>query len=265
MRLVKRLLLLLAAFVVLAVIVTTAQVLLLRVHDPKTTAWMRLRARQAKAQDKDLVIRQTWVPLTEIPQTMQQAVIAAEDENFWTHHGIDWDAIRKARARNEKLGRVKLGGSTITQQLAKNLYLSPGRSYIRKAREAWITYTLELLLPKSRILELYLNLVEFGPGIFGVEEAAKYHFSVHARQLSANQASRLAAILPSPLRYRINGNYVSRRAAIIQRIIGSPPSERANLPPLEPVPHDEPTIKKPVLEPPPIEEITDSLLHDTTS
>jgi monofunctional biosynthetic peptidoglycan transglycosylase len=263
MHLIRRILLLIVAFVILAVIVTTVQVALLRVHNPKTTAWMRIRARQAKAQHKDFVIRQTWVPLSTIPISMQQAVIAAEDENFWTHHGIDWDAIRKAYARNEKSGRVKLGGSTITQQLAKNLYLSPGRSYWRKFREAWITYELEWLLPKTRILELYLNLVEFGPGVFGVEEAAKYHFHLSARQLSPNQVCRLAAILPSPLRYRINGNYVSRRASIIQRIIGSAPNERANLPPLDHPPTEEPDVKKPVVQEPPPDEISDSTLHDT--
>ena len=263
MHIIKRIFLLLAALALLIVLVTTARVALLRVHNPHVTEWMRIRARQAKAAGKELVLRQTWAPLSNIPEPMQRAVIAAEDENFWTHHGIDWEAIRKAYERNEKSGKVRVGGSTITQQLAKNLYLHPGRSYLRKAREAWITYTLELLLPKARILELYLNLVEFGPGIFGVEEAAQYHFHVHARQLSTNQCCRLAAILPSPLRYRINGNYVLRRAGIIQRIIGAPPEERAKLPQLEPVPHDEPRIEKPTLKEPPLEEITDSLLQDT--
>ena len=264
MRLVKRLVLLLVGLFLLVVAVTTLRVVLLRYHNPKVTEWMRLRARQAKAQDKPLVIKQTWVPLSTIPKSVQQAVIAAEDENFWTHHGIDWEAIRKAYERNEKAGKVRAGGSTITQQLAKNLYLSPGRSYLRKAREAWITYTLELILPKERILELYLNLVEFGPGIFGVEEAAKYHFGISARRLSTYQSCLLAAILPAPLRYRVTGNYVSRRAATIQRIIGAPPEERAKLPPLEPVAHDEPRIEKPVLKEPPLEELTDSLLQDTT-
>ena len=259
MRVFKRLVLLLFALVVLALLVTLIQVAILRVHDPKLTALMRSRARQAKAANKELVLKQTWVPLSTIPKHMQMAVVAAEDENFWTHNGFDWDAIRKAFERNEKIGRVKVGGSTITQQLAKNLYLSTGRSYVRKAREALITYAMELLLPKERILELYLNLVEFGPGIFGVEEAAQYHFHVSASRLSINQACRLAAILPSPLRYRVNGNYVSKRAAIIQRIIGGgPPPTPEEIP----IPPPEPRIEKPTLEAPPLEQITDSLLRE---
>lgn len=252
MQILRRILLALVILAFVAVLVTTVQVLVLRYHNPDSTAWMRIRIRQAKAQDKPLTIRHQWVPLSAILRSMQLAVIAAEDEKFYEHSGFDWEALRDAYARNEKLKRVKRGGSTISQQLAKNLYLSPGRSYWRKAREAWITMTMELLLPKERILELYLNLVEFGPGVFGVEAAAQHHFGVSAWQLSVNQACRLASILPSPLRYRINGDYVSRRADILQRIIAGP------IPP-EPL---ETQIEKPVLEPPPLEQITDSLLRE---
>jgi monofunctional glycosyltransferase len=247
----KRILLMLAIMSVLAVAVTTIQVLVLRYQNPRSSAWMRMRVRQARAEGKTLVIQHRWIPLSQIPSAMLSAVIAAEDEKFYEHHGFDWEALREAYARNEKLRRIKRGGSTISQQLSKNLYLSPGRSYLRKAREAWITVTMELLVPKDRILELYLNLVEFGPGVFGVEAASQHHFGISARQLSVNQSCRLASILPAPRRYRINGSYVSRRAALLQRIIaGPPPPEESTLP----------TVQKP--KPPPVDQIMDSLLRE---
>ena len=177
------------------------------------------------AEDKELVIRHTWIPADQIPRVMKMAVVAAEDDRFYQHHGFDWEAMKKAQAKNEKAGKIRRGGSTITQQLAKNLYLSPSRSYWRKGREAFITVLMERLLPKDRILELYLNLIEFGPGVFGVEEAARYHFRLSARQLSLDQAARLAAIIPSPRKWRVNGPYVSRRAGRIARIVGGAPKE----------------------------------------
>jgi monofunctional biosynthetic peptidoglycan transglycosylase len=216
-----RKILLLTVYVIIATLVTTfVQVLLLRWHDPKTTAWMRMRVREAKAQGKDLQIHHTWIPLKAISPPMKAAVVAAEDDGFYQHHGFDWDAMRKAHELNEKKERIKRGGSTITQQLAKNLYLSPSRSYWRKGREAVITAFMELLLPKDRILELYLNSIEFGPGVFGIEEAARHYFNISARQLSLYQCCQLAAIIPSPLRYRTGGSYVNRRAGNIARIIG---------------------------------------------
>lgn len=220
MRIVRKIVILLIYVMVAALVTTFVQVLVLRWHDPQTTAWMRMRVRQAKAQGKELQIRHTWVPLKQIPATMRWAAIAAEDGNFYQHHGFDWEAIQKANELNEKKERIKRGGSTITQQLAKNLYLSPARSYWRKGREAVITGFMELLLPKERILELYLNSIEFGPGIFGVEEAARHYFGVSARQLSLDQSCQLAAIIPSPLHYKIGGSYVNHRAGNIARIIG---------------------------------------------
>jgi monofunctional glycosyltransferase len=208
--------------VLLAVVVTVLQVLVLRYHNPQSTAWMRMRVRQAAASGKDLKIKHTWIPLSSMPRYMKLAVIAAEDDKFYQHHGFDWEAIQDAWKRNDKADKIKRGGSTITQQLAKNLFLSPSRSYVRKAREAFITFLLELMLPKDRILELYLNSIEFGPGIFGVEEGARYHFGVSARQLSLDQCCRLAAIIPSPLRYRATGPYVTRRAENIAQIIAGP-------------------------------------------
>jgi monofunctional biosynthetic peptidoglycan transglycosylase len=219
MRTFKTILLVILIATLAALVVTVLQVALLKVHNPDSTAWMRMRVRQAREQGKTLQIRHTWIPMNQIPKVMQRAVIAAEDDGFYQHHGFDWDAMKKAMERNEKIGRVKRGGSTITQQLAKNLYLSPNRNYWRKAREAVITQLLEWFLSKDRILELYLNCIEFGPGIFGIEEAARYHFAVSARQLSVDQCCRLAAIIPSPLRYKPFGPYVSRRAANIQQIV----------------------------------------------
>jgi monofunctional biosynthetic peptidoglycan transglycosylase len=206
----------LAAIVVLT---TCAQMLALRWYDPGSTAWMKMRHRQARERGETLEIRHTWVSLARIPRDLQRAAIAAEDGNFYTHAGFDWQAIRAARERNARENRVKLGGSTITQQLAKNLFLSPERTWIRKGREAFITATMELLLPKDRILELYLNSIEFGPGVFGVAEGARHHFGVPVEKLSRDQCCRLAAIIPAPLRYRVNGNYVARRAAQLSRMI----------------------------------------------
>jgi monofunctional glycosyltransferase len=226
MHLFRKLLLLIFVLAFLAVAVTVAQVAVLRFHNPQTTAWMRMRVRQAKEKGKDLQIKHTWIPLSSVPKYMRLAVVAAEDDKFFEHHGFDWDAIQKAYQLNEKKERIKRGGSTITQQLAKNLYLSPSRSYVRKAREAFITFLMELMLTKDRILELYLNSIEFGPGVFGVEEGARYHFGVSSRQLDLDQCCRLAAIIPSPLRYRASGSYVTRRADAISQIIAGPQGQQ---------------------------------------
>jgi monofunctional biosynthetic peptidoglycan transglycosylase len=198
----KKLLLLVAIFAVLAVVVTVVQVAALNFYNPHNTAWMRIRVRQAAAEHKELKILQTWRPLSVIPRNLQMAVIAAEDEKFYQHHGFDWESMKQAREQNERRNRIKRGASTITQQLAKNLYLSPERSYIRKAREAFITVVMELLLSKERILELYLNCIEFGPGTFGVDEGARFHFGIALKKLSLDQSCRLAAIIPAPRRRR---------------------------------------------------------------
>ncbi len=209
-----------AAILAAAVVLTTfAQILALRWLDPGSTAWMKMRQRQARERGETLEIRHAWVPLARIPRDLQRAVILAEDGKFYTHDGFDWEAIRAARERNLREDRVKLGGSTITQQLAKNLFLSPARNWVRKGREAFITAIMELLLPKDRILELYLNSIEFGPGVFGVAAGAQHHFGVPLEKLSRDQCCRLAAIIPAPLRYRVSGPYVARRAAQLSRMI----------------------------------------------
>jgi monofunctional biosynthetic peptidoglycan transglycosylase len=141
------------------------------------------------------------VPYERISTSLKRAVIAAEDARFLYHEGFDWEAIQTAMQKNEQHGKVVAGASTISQQLAKNMFLSGSRSYLRKGEEAIITWMMERTLSKRRILELYLNLAEWGDGVFGAEAAARHHFGVPASALTAEQAAWLAAILPSPKRY----------------------------------------------------------------
>src|SRR5687767_11499331 len=146
-------------------------------------------------------LRHAWVPYERISEHLKRAVIAAEDARFLDHEGFDWEAIQQAMQKNERRGKVVAGASTISQQLAKNLFLSGERSYLRKGQEAVITWMLENTMSKRRILELYLNVAEWGEGVFGAEAAARYHFNIPASQLNAAQAAWLASVLPSPRRY----------------------------------------------------------------
>jgi monofunctional biosynthetic peptidoglycan transglycosylase len=157
------------------------------------------------------------VPYARISNHLKRAVVAAEDARFLDHEGFDWEAIQKAMAKNERRGRIVVGASTISQQLAKNLFLSGSRSWLRKGEEALITWMLEASMSKRRILELYLNFAEWGEGVFGAEAAARYHFGVPAAALSAEQAAWLAAILPSPRRYERGRatSYIDRRVGTI--------------------------------------------------
>ncbi len=187
--------------------------------DPSSTSFMReqrsvLRARNPKA---ELAFR--WVDYRAISSHLKRAVITAEDAKFSEHEGVDWEAIEKAFENNLKKGRKIKGGSTITQQLAKNLFLSGERSYLRKAQELVITYMIELFMSKQRILEIYLNVVEWGNGVFGAEAAARHYYGVTAAQLSSAQAARLAAMLPRPRFFDRNrgSSYLARRADTIQR------------------------------------------------
>jgi monofunctional biosynthetic peptidoglycan transglycosylase len=170
-------------------------------HNPESTAFMRGRLAIIREDEPNARLAHRWVPYTRIARPLKQAVIAAEDANFTTHSGFDWEALRKAHERNVKEGEVVLGGSTISQQLAKNLFLPPARTWWRKAQEAVITVMLEALLTKRRIFEIYLNVVEWGDGIYGAEAAARYHYGLPASALSPEQAARLAAMLPSPRSY----------------------------------------------------------------
>ena len=157
-------------------------------------------------------LKQVWVPYGKISSHLKRAVLVAEDDKFIDHDGFDWQGIQKALEKNERRGKVVAGGSTISQQLAKNLFLSGERSLVRKGQEAIITVMMESALEKQRILEIYLNVIEWGDGVFGAEAAARHYFGVSASQLTAPQAARLAAIVPRPRFYDRNRNspYLSR-------------------------------------------------------
>ncbi len=188
-----------------------------RSHAPQETAFMSQRMDEARAKNPKAQLRYHWVPYERISTHLKRALIVAEDAKFVEHGGFDWDGIQKAYERNRKSGGVVRGGSTITQQLAKNLFLSPEKSYWRKAEEAVVTVMLETMLPKRRIFEIYLNVIEWGNGVFGAEAAAQRYFGVSAAQLSAEQAARLAAMVPSPRVFERNPNsaYIGGRTATI--------------------------------------------------
>jgi len=181
--------------------------------NPTTTALMESREARASKQGSAVPKQWKWAPLSRIASHLQRAVIAAEDASFFVHEGFDWEGLRDAAIHNFEAGEMRRGGSTITQQLAKNLYLSSERTLWRKAREALITRTLEHRLTKERILELYLNVAEWGRGIYGAEAAARHHFGKSAADLSAEEAAWLAAILPSPQRY----DPIRKTAALTRR------------------------------------------------
>jgi monofunctional biosynthetic peptidoglycan transglycosylase len=190
-------------------------------NDPGETSFMQRELALLQAKNPRAELRHRWVPYERISAQLKRAVIASEDARFTEHEGVDWEAIEKAYKENLRRGKPARGGSTITQQLAKNLFLSPERSYLRKAQELMITYMIEALWDKRRILEVYLNVVEWGEGLFGAEAAARSYYGISAAQLNSEQASRLAAYLPNPKRYgRVrSGPYLDHRAAAIQRLM----------------------------------------------
>ena len=194
-----------------------AHIVWYRTHAPHETSFMAQRMEAARVRNKNAQLRYHWVPYSRISPHLKRALIAAEDAKFARHGGFDWDGIRKALEKNRSKGHVVSGGSTITQQLAKNLFLSPARSYVRKAEEAVVTVLLETLLGKQRIFELYLNVIEWGDGVFGAEAAARRYFNVSAAELTAEQAARLAAMTPSPRVFERNpgSDFLSGRVATI--------------------------------------------------
>ena len=169
--------------------------------NPRSTAFIDARTAEARGRGRKDTPRQQWVSLSRISPHLKRAVIVAEDARFYSHEGFDWEGIRDAMFDNLEAGEFKRGGSTITQQLAKNLYLSPRKSLLRKMREALITRTLEHHLTKARILEVYLNVVEWGHHIYGAEAAARHHFGKSAILLTRDESALLAAILPAPRQY----------------------------------------------------------------
>jgi monofunctional biosynthetic peptidoglycan transglycosylase len=189
--------------------------------NPSSTAFMERRLELMRVKDGGYVLRREWAPYERISVHLKRAVVAAEDARFLDHEGFDWEAIQKAMIKNEKRGKVVAGASTISQQLAKNLFLSGERSYLRKAEEAAITWMLERAMSKRRILELYLNVAEWGEGVFGAEAAARHHFGIPASALGPEQAAWLAAILPSPRRYergRMTPYLAGRSSTIFSRM-----------------------------------------------
>src|SRR4030095_16251638 len=187
-------------------------------HNPEITAFMQSRLERMREKDPRATIRHQWVPYDRISLHLKRAIVAAEDARFLEHEGFDWEAMQKAYEKNVKKGRVVAGGSTISQQLAKNLFLSGERTWWRKGEEALITLMIETLMSKRRILEIYLNVIESGDGVFGAEAAARYHFGVSAAMLGPEQAARLTAMVPSPRRYGPGSDtaYLQRRTEIIR-------------------------------------------------
>ncbi|MEO8313878.1 MAG: monofunctional biosynthetic peptidoglycan transglycosylase [Pseudomonadota bacterium] len=202
-----------------ALLLSIAAVALLRFVDPWSSAVIVNERASSWFDDKpgSLAVQRQWRDFNQISPQLALAVIAAEDQQFPDHNGFDFKQIQKAMDEAERGGRSR-GASTITQQVAKNLFLWSGRSYLRKGLEAWFTLLMEVLWPKQRILEVYLNVAEFGRGIYGAEAAAQAYFHKPARNLSRAEAARLAAVLPSPRRYRADnpGPYVQQRQLQIE-------------------------------------------------
>lgn len=205
--------------VVAAVAASVLAVLLLRFVPPLTSAFMVARWVDARAGgERDFSLDYRWRPLDEISAQLPIAVVAAEDQKFPSHRGFDLDAIRSALDAADEGGRLR-GASTISQQVAKNLFLWSGRSFVRKGLEAYFTVLIEALWPKRRIVEVYVNIAEFGDGVYGAEAAARHYFGKPASALDARQAALLAAVLPNPRRYRVDppSPFVAQRAAWIAR------------------------------------------------
>jgi monofunctional biosynthetic peptidoglycan transglycosylase len=187
--------------------------------NPSSTSMMRQQLSALREKNPDARLEQVWMPYDRISNNLKRAVIASEDANFTEHDGVDWEALEKAYERNNKRHKVVGGGSTITQQLAKNLFLSGSRNYLRKGQEVIIAFMLESVMSKQRILEIYLNVVEFGRGVFGAEAAARHYYRSSAAGLNPAQAARLAVMLPNPRFYDAHRqtNYLARRTGVIQR------------------------------------------------
>ncbi|MBI5237658.1 MAG: monofunctional biosynthetic peptidoglycan transglycosylase [Deltaproteobacteria bacterium] len=192
-----------------------------RKENPKRTSLMEYRLGQWKKAGKKMSIFQVWAPFSKISPYLVKAVIIAEDDKFWTHEGFDYEAIGEAIEKNIKAGRFRAGGSTISQQLAKNLFLTPEKTVFRKLKEAALTWRLERALTKRRILEIYLNVVEWGDGVFGVEAASRRYFGKTALDLGPMEAARLVSTLPSPIRFNPTGEqrFVLSRSAVIYNIM----------------------------------------------
>lgn len=198
MRWFRRLLLRLVIFVLALYVFWIGALMFLRFAEPPITMVRVQQGIGAVLEQRSPRQRHSWIPLDSLPAHVPRAVVAAEDSRFYSHRGFDFAEMRAARAQAERRGGPSRGASTITQQLVKNLFLTTHRSYVRKTVEMSLTPLAEIILGKDRILELYLNVAEWGPGVYGIEEAARFHYDVSATRLSRDQALRLAAILPAP-------------------------------------------------------------------
>ena len=185
--------------------------------NPDSTRFMSIRLDELQVKDPQAQLKRQWIGYERISVHLKRAIIAAEDAKFVDHEGFDWEGIQHAIEKNQQKGRIVAGGSTISQQLAKNLFLTPQKSLLRKAEEAVITLMIETCWDKRRIFEVYLNVIEWGNGIFGAEAAARHYYGVSAAQLSPEQAARLAGMVPNPRLYDRNPNLpgLGRKAAII--------------------------------------------------
>lgn len=186
--------------------------------DPSSTSFQRSEAWRLTQQDDAPIWRQQWVPYSQISGHIKRAVVASEDSLFTQHGGVDWKAIEQAAKRNARSSKRTYGGSTISQQLAKNLFLSGERNLLRKGQELVVTLMLEQLLSKERIFEIYLNHVEWGAGVFGIEAAAQHYFNKPSSRLTASEAARLAVMLPAPKRFEKNlqSRYLTHRSQTIR-------------------------------------------------
>jgi monofunctional biosynthetic peptidoglycan transglycosylase len=216
-RILKRTLIALVLFVLAYQLWLFGNVLWWKWMNPSTTSFMSLRLHELRETNPQAKLQYTWVPYERISVQLKRAVVAAEDDKFVDHEGFDWEGMQKALEKNQRKGKSVAGGSTISQQLAKNLFLSPSRSYIRKAQEAVITVMIEALWDKRRILEVYLNVVEWGNGIFGAEAAARRYYNIPAAQLNAAQAAHIAVMLPNPRKFE--KTYPPRLAAHSGRVL----------------------------------------------
>jgi len=212
---------------------TLPDVRLLKTNNPQKTAFMELRADEARAKGQEPRRVQRWMAYGRVSPNLTRAVLVAEDDLFWQHEGLDLDQLQESLAQDWARGRLTRGGSTITQQLAKNLYLSPSKNPLRKLRELVIARRLEVELKKARILELYLNVIEWGDGIYGAEAAARAYFGVSASELSPQQAALLAAAIVNPRLLnpaRPSTRLIKRQQLILRRMhVVTPPEESAQL------------------------------------
>ncbi|WP_133647407.1 monofunctional biosynthetic peptidoglycan transglycosylase [Paraburkholderia flava] len=200
-----------------------AQIAIWNYVNPRSTAFMRSDAWRLSDDRPDLSIQHTWIPYDQISHNLKRAIIASEDANFVNNNGYETDAILQAWEKNKSRGKIVRGGSTITQQLARNLFLSREKSYIRKGQELIITWMLETLMDKERIFEIYLNSVEWGNGVYGAEAAAHYYYRTSAGKLTGWQSARLAVMLPRPKYFdeHRGSAYLTQRSRVIARRMGA--------------------------------------------